>query len=144
MFNTAESQVCDRIFRPSSKLTQSTFRRAELEHQVKVRLEELLGGSQRRMRVRRRRFNPMSNTFVQENRILTFEIPPGARNGTRIRFEGEGDETNPNEPPGDVVFVLMEEPHELFFRDECNLRTGCKIDLKLALFGGSLEVGPVF
>ncbi|VDK40112.1 unnamed protein product [Taenia asiatica] len=127
---------------PTVKDSSSTFRRpnSDIEHPVKVRLDELLGSTHRRMRVRRRRFDRLSGRFVQENRVFTFNIPPGAQNGTRIRFEREVNEIVPNEPPGDVVFILLEEEHELFLREDCNLRTGCKIDLKLAHFGGSLVV----
>ncbi|EUB64125.1 DnaJ subfamily B member [Echinococcus granulosus] len=115
---------------PASKDSSSTFHRTkrDIEHPVKVRLDELLGNTQRRMRVHRRRFDCLSRCYVQENRVLTFNIPPGAQNGTRIRFEREGNEATPNEPPGDVVFILQEEAHELFLREDCNLRTGLKME----------------
>nr|CDS19609.1 dnaJ subfamily B [Echinococcus granulosus] len=142
VFNAPSVQNTERYSQPASKDSSSTFHRTkrDIEHPVKVRLDELLGNTQRRMRVHRRRFDCLSRCYVQENRVLTFNIPPGAQNGTRIRFEREGNEATPNEPPGDVVFILQEEAHELFLREDCNLRTGCKIDLKLALFGGSLVI----
>ncbi|VDM30730.1 unnamed protein product [Hydatigera taeniaeformis] len=139
---TPISQVTVHFPQPTVNYSTQTFRRinSNIEHPVKVGLDELLGDTQRRMRIRRHRFDSLSGRFVRENRILTFNIPPGAQNGTRIRFERQGNEAVPNEPPGDVVFILLEESHDLFLREDCNLRTGCKIDLKLALFGGSLVV----
>lgn len=91
------------------------------------------------MKVKRRRINKVTRESHQEERLLSFTIPPGARNGTKIRFAEEGNEM-PNMTPADIVFVLLEQPHSLFIRDEYNLRTGVKIDLKLALFGGNLVV----
>lgn len=142
VFIAPSIQFTERFPQPAVKASSPTFRRtnSEIEHPVRVRLDELLGGTQRRIRIHRRRFDRLSGCFVQEKRVLTFNIPPGAQNGTRVRFEREGNEIMPNEPPGDVVFTLLEEAHELFLREGCDLRTGCKIDLKLALFGGSLVV----
>ncbi|KAL5107393.1 Menin [Taenia crassiceps] len=130
------------IERQLIKVSPSTCRRIynDIVHPVKVRLDELLRGTQRRIRIQRRRLDRLSGRFFQENRVFTFNIPPGAQNGTRIRFEKEGNKMTPNEPPGDVVFTLLEEAHDLFLREDCDLRTGCKIDLKLALFGGSLVI----
>ncbi len=114
-----------------------------MEHPVKVTLEELMGGVGKKMKVKRRRINKSTRESVQEERLLSFTIPPGARNGTKIRFAEEGNEV-PNMTPADVVFILTEQPHNLFIRDEYNLRTGVKIDLKLALFGGNLIVSLTY
>lgn len=142
VFNFSSGYFCEHANPSMNNKSDPDFIQTndDTEYPVKVKLEELLGGAQRRMRVRRRRFNRMANSFFQESRVLVFNIPPGARNGTRIRFEKEGEEIYPNSPPGDVIFILEVEPHDLFFREGSNLRTGCKIDLKLALLGGNLTV----
>lgn len=43
---------------------------------------------------------------VEETRILTVYVPPGSREGTRLRLAGEGDRQSPWTPPGDLVVYL--------------------------------------
>lgn len=43
---------------------------------------------------------------VEETRILTVSVPPGSREGTRLRLAGEGDRQSPWTPPGDLVVYL--------------------------------------
>ena len=43
---------------------------------------------------------------VAEARTLTVWVPPGSREGTRLRLVGEGDRQSPYTPPGDLVIYL--------------------------------------
>lgn len=72
----------------------------------------------------------------EESKILEVHIDPGMANGQRIVFSGEGDQ-GPNIIPGDVVFVIDEQPHERFTRKGDDLIYQVKIDLLTALAGGS-------
>lgn len=76
---------------------------------------------------------------VQESKILELHIDKGMKNGQRIVFEGEGD-SGPNVLPGDVVFMVEEQPHARFERRGNDLLTHVKIDLVTALCGGQFEV----
>lgn len=76
---------------------------------------------------------------TQETKILEVHIDKGMRHGQRIVFEGEGD-SGPNILPGDVVFVVEEQPHERFERRGNDLLTHVKLDLVTALTGGSFQV----
>lgn len=43
---------------------------------------------------------------VEERCTLTVKIPPGSRNGQRLRVPGAGDQLHRRMPPGDLVIVL--------------------------------------
>jgi DnaJ family protein A protein 2 len=50
---------------------------------------------------------------TSEKKVLELYIPRGAREGERITLEGEADQV-PDQIPGDIVFTLVEEDHEIF------------------------------
>ncbi|RRT44435.1 hypothetical protein B296_00050618 [Ensete ventricosum] len=66
--------------------------------------------------------------------ILTIDIKPGWKKGTKITFEEKGNE-RPNVIPADVVFVIDEKPHPVFTREGNDLVTTKKISLAEALTG---------
>lgn len=71
---------------------------------------------------------------VTEARDLTLEIPAGYRVGERITFEGVADE-QPGLEPGDLHFVIVEEPHPTFHRDRDDLYKTMEVPLVDALTG---------
>lgn len=71
---------------------------------------------------------------VQQKKMLELYIPPGSREGERIVLTGEADQ-NPDQEPGDIVFVLKEIPHETFDRVGPDLRADLVISLAEALTG---------
>jgi DnaJ-class molecular chaperone len=70
---------------------------------------------------------------------LTIEIPPGTRNQEIISFEGVADEA-PGHTPGDLRFVVAEQPHELYHRDRDDLYKTYEIPLVDALTGFSITM----
>lgn len=77
--------------------------------------------------------------IVQEEEILKIEVKPGWRKGTKITFEGVGDE-KPGYLPADIVFLIDEKKHPLFRRDGNDLEIGVKIPLVDALSGCSVPI----
>lgn len=73
---------------------------------------------------------------VQEKKVLEIYIPPGSLQGERFVLEGEADQY-PGQVPGDIVFTLVEEPHETFSRVGPDLSAELKISLVEALTGFS-------
>lgn len=73
-----------------------------------------------------------------ERKILQVHIDPGMKDGQRIVFSGEGDQ-EPGVTPGDVVFVVDEQPHAKFQRKDADLYYECEIDLLTALAGGDVS-----
>jgi len=76
---------------------------------------------------------------TEEQKILQVHVDKGMTNGQRIVFQGEGDQ-GPNIIPGDVIFIVDEQPHERFDRKGDDLHTNVKIDLLTALAGGSFGI----
>lgn len=76
---------------------------------------------------------------IEESKVLEVHIEKGMANGQRITFQGEGD-GGPNIIPGDVIFVLEEQPHARFERRGNDLFYKQKLDLLTALGGGSFDI----
>uniref|UniRef100_A0A8C4QB58 DnaJ homolog subfamily B member 13 n=1 Tax=Eptatretus burgeri TaxID=7764 RepID=A0A8C4QB58_EPTBU len=108
-------------------------------HDLKVSLEEILVGSSKKMKISRKRLNLDGRSIRNEEKILTVDIKKGWKEGTKITFPKEGDETG-NNVPADVVFVLKDKPHPQFKRDGANLIYIAKISLREALCGCSISV----
>ncbi|KJZ76230.1 hypothetical protein HIM_04312 [Hirsutella minnesotensis 3608] len=76
---------------------------------------------------------------VQEKKVLEIYIPRGSMQGEHIVLEGEADQ-HPDQEPGDIVFTLVEEPHDTFSRLGNDLSAELKITLAEALTGFSRVV----
>lgn len=76
---------------------------------------------------------------VDEREVLEVHIDKGMTHGQRITFRGKGDE-GPDIIPGDVVFIVDQQPHEQFERKGDDLYMTAKIDLLTALAGGSFAI----
>jgi DnaJ homolog subfamily A member 2 len=75
----------------------------------------------------------------QERKPLEIYIPRGSMQGDRIVLEGEADQ-HPDMKPGDLVFILEEEPHDIFNRIGADLSADLDITLGEALGGFSRVV----
>lgn len=76
-------------------------------------------------------------TTVEE--ILTIEIKPGWKKGTKITFPEKGNEQR-GIIPSDLVFIVDEKPHAVFKRDGNDLVMTQKIPLVEALTGYTAQV----
>ncbi|XP_048062947.1 dnaJ homolog subfamily B member 1b isoform X1 [Megalobrama amblycephala] len=108
-------------------------------HDLRVSLEEVLTGCTKKMKISRKRLNPDGRTTRSEDKILTVEVKKGWKEGTKITFPKEGDET-PTNIPADVVFVVKDKPHPVYRRDGSDLIYPAKITLKEALCGCTVNV----
>ncbi|XP_072240563.1 dnaJ homolog subfamily B member 1b [Leuresthes tenuis] len=103
-------------------------------HDLRVSLEDVLSGCTKKMKISRKRLNPDGHTTRTEEKILEVQIKKGWKEGTKITFPKEGDET-PRNIPADVVFVLKDKPHSVFKRDGSDIIYTAKILLRDALCG---------
>lgn len=71
---------------------------------------------------------------ISTKKMLELYIPPGSRQGDRIVLSGEADQ-KPDQEPGDIVFELVETPHETFSRAGADLSAHLEITLAEALTG---------
>ena len=111
-----------------------------IEHTINLTLEELYSGCTKKMKISR---NVMihGNQFTKEDKVVTIDVKPGWKAGTKITFPKEGDHL-PGKIPSDVVFVIGEKEHELFERDGNDLKYKVRITLKNALCGRYKVVIP--
>uniref|UniRef100_A0A8B9QZN5 DnaJ homolog subfamily B member 13 n=1 Tax=Anas platyrhynchos TaxID=8839 RepID=A0A8B9QZN5_ANAPL len=102
-------------------------------------LEDLFHGCTKKIKISRRVMNEDGQTSTIRDKILTIDVRPGWRQGTRITFEKEGDQ-GPNVIPADITFVVREKPHLRFKRADDNLSYVATIPLGKALVGCTVEV----
>lgn len=98
-------------------------------HDLQVTLEEVLSGCTKKMKISRKRLNPNGQTTRTEEKILEVQIKKGWKEGTKITFPKEGDET-PRNIPADVVFMLKDKQHPVFKRDGSDIIYTAKISLR--------------
>ncbi|KAF9377885.1 hypothetical protein CPC16_011596 [Podila verticillata] len=107
-----------------------------LERTLAVSLEDLAKGVTKRLKVTRK---VSSGTGRTSDKILTIDVKPGWKAGTKIRFPREGDEF-PNGEIQDIVFTIEEKPHNLFTRRGDDLVLNLELSLVEALTGFSKTV----
>lgn len=108
-------------------------------HNLRVSLDEVFTGCTKKMKISRKRLNPDGRTTRTEDKILTLEVKKGWKEGTKITFPREGDET-PTNIPADVVFVVKDKPHPVYKRDGSDIIFPAKITLREALCGCTVNV----
>lgn len=71
--------------------------------------------------------------------LLTIDIKPGWKKGTKITFPEKGNE-QPNVVPADLVFIIDEKPHSVFTREGNDLVVTQKVTLAEALTGYTAHI----
>ncbi|XP_051123392.1 uncharacterized protein LOC127246183 isoform X2 [Andrographis paniculata] len=100
-------------------------------------LEELYTGSTRKMKISRNVLDSHGPRVLEE--ILTIDIKPGWKKGTKITFPEKGNE-EPGVIPADLTFTVDEKPHPIFTRDGNDLVTKQEISLLESLTGKTFEL----
>lgn len=111
-------------------------------------------------------FGPMPGTDLQARLTLDFEeavrgvtksvrltsdalsgplevnvrIPPGVKDGQRIRVPGKGAPSTDGGDPGDLLVEIMIRPHEVFSRDGDNLLVEVPVTYAEAVLGADVKV----
>lgn len=109
---------------------------AKVEVPLKLTLEELASGCTKKRKVTRRIVDAASGKAMNVEDVLEIPVKPGWKEGTKITFEGKGDEV-PGRPPQDLVFVVHQIPHSRFTRQGDDLIMNVRIPLAKALTAGN-------
>lgn len=72
---------------------------------VQIPLEDLFNGVNKKLKINRKTLRGRT-----EERILEFQVKPGWKSGTKVRFQNSGNEINVDKFQ-DVVFIIEEKPH---------------------------------
>ena len=120
------------LFGRARSRTRSRARPGEdVEAEVDVTLPEAYKGSEKIVQVSRPGEGP---------KRLTVKIPPGVRDGQRIRLARQGGAGANGGPPGDAYLRVRVKPHPVFTRDGDDLRIELPVALHEALLGGEVTV----
>jgi len=109
-----------------------------VEHDLYVSLEDIDRGCTKKMKISRNVIAP-DGSKRKEDKVLTINVKPGWKAGTKITFPREGDQTT-GKIPADIVFIIRDKPHPTFKRENCDIRYTAKVCLRDALCGTIVEV----
>jgi len=98
----------------------------DAEADVTITLQEALSGT--------------SRVLEREGRRIRVTIPPGVKNGSKVRVAGEGHPAYTGGAPGDLYLNISVEPHPNFERHGDDLRCGVSVDLFTAVLGGHVRL----
>ena len=98
----------------------------DVDAQVELTLEEAYRGTTRTLQIGDRR--------------IEARIPPGVRNGSRVRLTGQGTPGRDGGPAGDVYLVVRLLPHPNFDLEGDDLHTEVPVDIYTAVIGGEVRV----
>ncbi|CAL8326479.1 unnamed protein product [Arctogadus glacialis] len=113
-----------------------------IHHELRVSLEEVFHGCTKRMKISRKRLNADGRTLRHEDKILAIEIKRGWKEGTKITFPREGDES-PGTIPADIVFVIKDKAHPHFRREGSDIVYAVRVSLRQSLCGCSVTVSTI-
>lgn len=112
-----------------------------VERPLPVTLEELFKGAHKKMKIKRKTFDPATGKRSVQDKILEMDIKPGLKAGSKIKFAGVGDQEEGGTQ--DLHFIVTEKEHPTLKRDGDNLKTVVELDLKEALTGWQRTVTTI-
>ena len=77
-----------------------------VEKPLPVSLEDLFKGVHKKMKIKRKTFDPETGKRNMEEKVLDIDIKPGYKAGTKIKFKGVGDQEEGGTQ--DLHFVIAE------------------------------------
>ena len=113
-----------------SRARRAAARGQDVEHAVELTLEEVLSGTSRRLQV----------TREGAGRTVDVRIPPGVRDGSRVRAAGEGGKGHGGGGAGDLFLVVKVMPHPRFERRGQDLHARVAVPVTTAVLGGETDV----
>ncbi|CAN6363278.1 unnamed protein product [Urochloa humidicola] len=116
---------------------QRAVKAPAIERKLPCSLEELYKGTTKKMKISREIIDASGRTILVQE-ILTINVKPGWKKGTKVTFMEKGNEA-PNVIPADLVFIIDEKPHPVFVRDGNDLVVTHKIKLAEALIGHTVH-----
>lgn len=129
----------DGLLRTPNGVDPASRKGPAVEHLLPCSLEELYKGAKKKMKISRTVVDA-SGKLRNAEEILTIEIKPGWKKGTKITFPEKGNSYEPGIIPADLIFVVDEKPHAIYKRDGNDLIVNQEITLLESLTGKHLEL----
>nr|POE95844.1 dnaj like subfamily b member 13 [Quercus suber] len=133
--NTSRGSNSSRIMYSNSS---GMLKPPPIEKKLECTLEELCYGSTRKVKITREIVSD-TGQVTHEEELLSIKVKPGWKKGTKITFEGMGNE-RPGALPADITFVIAEKRHSMFRREGDDLELAVRIPLIKALTGCTLSI----
>jgi len=127
MGGTRGTRTTEDVFRRTTD--QRTRRGQDMEAAAEITLEEAFHGTTR--------------VLERNGRRIRVKIPPGARNGSKVRIAGKGSPGHRGSTPGDLYLNIKVKRHPIFRREKDNLRCDIEVDLYTAVLGGQVRVSTL-
>lgn len=105
-----------------------------VNYPLNVSLEDLYTGTVKKVRITSKRLIDDSGRTAPVSKDKVINVKPGWKDGTKITFENEGDES-PGVIPADIVFTITTKPHDRFERDGDDLVYTCPATLLESICG---------
>jgi molecular chaperone DnaJ len=128
----------------------------DLEYPIEVDLLDALRGTQTAVSVRRPAPCPQcggsgrqglractrcaGTGTVEQRERLTVKIPPGVRDGARVRVKGKGGVGRGGAPPGDLYIIVKLRPHPFIQREGDDLTIEVPVTVGEAMLGATIAV----
>jgi DnaJ-class molecular chaperone len=106
---------------------------ADVEHEIDLSLEQAFHGVTQRLSIK----------HDGHARTVDVRIPPGVKDGSRVRVAGEGERGVAGGASGDLYLRVRIAPHPRFERDGQDVRTNVSIPVTTAVLGGEAEVQTI-
>ena len=150
--------IFESMLRGTQRGRRTTFaaRGQDMEYPVEVSLEEAYRGTSRLLELQAEAVCPAcggsgvvgrkpcptcggSGRVIRPQR-LEVRIPPGVKEGSRVRIAGKGGQGFGGGPPGDLYLLVSVRPHPTFERKDDDLLVELHVPLVEAVLGGEVEV----
>jgi DnaJ-class molecular chaperone len=105
----------------------------DIEHEVELTLEEAYHGAMRRISIK----------LGGHARSVDVRIPPGVKDGSRVRAAGEGEAGANGGASGDLFLRVHIRPHPVFERKGDDLHTKVQVPVTTAVLGGEAQVPTI-
>ena len=105
----------------------------DIEHEIELTLEEAYHGATRRISI----------TQGGHARSVDVRIPPGVKDGSRVRAAGEGESGTSGAVSGDLFLRVRIRPHAIFERKGDDLYAKVAVPLTTAVLGGEAQVPTI-
>ncbi len=121
-------------FHPSKREYQRAKINKNLGISVNVTLEELLSEQDKTVSIKH---------TDGSRHLVNFKIPRGVKNSTKIKYNGLGDSSNNNLPPGDLTVTIVVDEHDKFIRENNDLKMHLTVSVWDAIIGTVVQINTL-
>ncbi len=132
----AGEDVFSELFEGIKNAGKRVFRARGEDHSYRLQITFMEAAAGARKRVK-----------LGDGRTIELAVPPGIRDGGKIRMRGQGGEGHGGAAAGDAIVTVEVAEHPFFIRQGCDIHLTLPVTLPEAVLGAKVEVptvaGPV-